>query len=263
MWESLAGEPAKGDWPHEQILLELARTYDELGNFSKAATAYQGYIDVLNSKPGDSHAQKALVNAQARLAVCLQKSDQMLAAVGAWKAVLALAADGSPEQESALESLGLIYAKGGPNQGAPMVETFRKLLDKFPNSPLRAMAAFTVGDDLFRKRDYAGAERPLLNARQWDAKTWQQPATQRLVLGAFGMKNYGATVGYLKEYEALPAPTDPQAAIAARLPAALFYWLGDTAQKAGQAGGRGDVLSARDPARRSGRPAGGCVVASR
>jgi tetratricopeptide (TPR) repeat protein len=234
LWESLANEPAKPDWPHEQILLELARAYDELGNFPSAATAYQNFCDALNSRPGDSQTRKELIAAQGRLAVSLQKSNQLLAATNAWNAVLSLAPDNSPEQETALESLGLIYAKGDPNQQALMVDTFRKLLDHFPNSPLRAMAAFTVGNDLFTKRDYAGAERMLLNARNWDAKTWEQPATQRLVLGAFGLKNYDATVGYLNEYDTVPLPSDPQAALAARLPAALFYWLAETAQKAGK-----------------------------
>ena len=241
LWESLASEPAKSDWPHNQILLELARAYDELGNYPKAATAYQNYVDALSSrpKPSDPQEQKKLaqqlLQAQARLAVCQQKSDQLLAATSAWNVVLSLAPDGSPEQESALESLALIYAKGGPNQTAAMIDTFRKLLDKFPNSPLRAMAAFTVGNDLFAKRDYAGAERLLLSARNWDPKTWEQPSTQRLVLAAFGMKNYNATVGYLNEYDTLPVPADPQAAITTRLPAALFYWLAETARQSGKA----------------------------
>ena len=234
LWESLANEPAKPDWPHEQILLELARAYDELGNFPKAATAYQNYLDVLNSRPSATGTQKQILAAQARLAVCLQKSNQLLAATNAWNVVLSLAPDGSQEQETALESLALIYAKGGPNQAAVLVDTFRKLLDKFPGSPLRAMAAFTVGNDMFAKRNYAGAERLLLSARNWDAKTWEQPTTQRLVLAAFGMKNYDATVGYLNEYDTVPAPTDPQAAIAARLPAALFYWLAETARQTGK-----------------------------
>jgi TolA-binding protein len=236
LWTSLAQEPAKPDWPRDQILLELARAHDELGNFSQAATAYQNYLDALNSRPGDGHAQKQILHAQARLAVCLEKTHQLLAASNAWNTVLSLAPEGAPEQESALESLGLIYARGGPNQQALMVGVFRKLLDRFPNSPLRALAAFTVGDDLFAKRDYTGAERLLLNARNWDAKTWEQPATQRLVLGAFGMKNYNAAIGYLNEYDTLPAPADPRAASAARLPAALFYWLADTARKSGRLG---------------------------
>jgi tetratricopeptide (TPR) repeat protein len=240
LWENLANEPAKADWPHDQILLELARSYDELGNFPKAATAYQTYMDALSSrpKPSDAQEQKKLTSqmlaAQSRLAVCLQKSDQLLAATNAWNVVLSLASDGSPEQETALESLALIYARGGPNQAAQMVDTFHKILDIFPNSPLRAMAAFTVGNDLFAKRDYAGAERLLLNARSWDAKTWEQPATQRLVLAAFGMKNYDATVGYLNEYDTVPVPADPQAALAARLPAALFYWLAEAARQSGK-----------------------------
>jgi len=238
LWETLAGE-AKAAWPHDatvldQILLERARAYDELGDYPKAAAAYRAFLDRRGDEPKNSSTIRQTIAAQARLAVCLQKSNQLLAATDAWNGLLALAPDGSPEQESALESLALIYAKGGPNQAGQMVDMFRKILDKFPNSPLRAMAAFTVGNDLFAKRDYAGAERLLLNARSWDAKTWEQPATQRLVLAAFGMKNYGATVGYLNEYDTVPAPTDPQAALAARLPAALFYWLAEQARQAGK-----------------------------
>ena len=112
-----------------------------------------------------------------------------------------------------------------------MVETFRKLLAQFPQSPLRAMAAFSVGDSLFKNRDYAGAEPLLLDARNWDAKTWLQPATQRLVLGAYGMKDDAKAIAYLKEYNAIPTPADPQAALAARLPAALFYWLAESARQ--------------------------------
>ena len=94
------------------------------------------------------------------------------------------------------------------------------------------MAAFSVGDSLFKNRDYAGAEPLLLNARNWDAKNWLQPATQRLALGAYGLKDYDKTVAYVKEYDAIPAPADPQAQMGARLPAALFYWLAESARKA-------------------------------
>ena len=45
---------------------------------------------------------------------------------------------------------------------------------------------------------------------------------------------YDKTAPYLKEYDTIPAPTDPQAQIAARLPAALFYWLAETARRAGK-----------------------------
>ncbi len=231
LWEGLATD-SDATLPHQTILFELARAYDETGNFPKAATAYRAYIDDTGTHPGAPAPQ--VLGAQARLAVCLQNSNQLLAATDAWNGVLALAPAGAPEQEAALESLGLIYAKGGPAQQNAMVDVFRKLLDRFPQSPLRALASFTVGDAQFRNRDYAGAERNLLNARTWDAKTWQQPATQRLVLGAYGLKNNDATLAYLKEYDAIPAPADPQEAAAARLPAALFYWLGDTARQAGR-----------------------------
>jgi len=234
LWESLAGETGDASWPHQDILLELARAYDELNNFLQAAMAYQAYLDDLDAHPGGDKEARArnVLRTQARLAVCLQKSDQLLAATDAWKTVQSLAPEGSRERQTALESLGLIYARGGPGQEAAMVADFRALLDKFPQSPLRAMAAFSVGDSLFKNRDYAGAEPFLLNARNWDARTWLQPATQRLALGAYGEKDYDKTAAYLKEYDTIPAPVDPQAQIAARIPAALFYWLAETARKA-------------------------------
>lgn len=236
LWKSLADEPASESWPHQDILLELARAYDELGDNAKAASAYQNYLDDLTNHPnGDKAAQsRKLLAAQARLAVCLQNSNQLLAATDAWTAVQALAPNGSSEQETALEALGLIYAKGGPPQEASMAATFRKLLDRFPKSPLRALAAFTVGDSLFKNRDYAGAEKYLLNARDWDSKNWLQPATQRLALAAYGLKDYDKTVAYLKDYDSIVAPPDPQARTAAQLPAALPYWLAETARKAGK-----------------------------
>jgi TolA-binding protein len=234
LWENLAVVNGEDSWPHQDILLELARTYDELGNFPKAATAYQAYLDDLSAHPNTDKTVQAqrVLRAQARLALCLQKSDQLLAATEAWKAVQADAPGGSPEQETALESLGLIYARGGPAQEGDMVATFRALLDKFPNSPLNALAAFSVGDSLFKMRHYGDAESFFLKARLGDAPTWRQPATQRLVLGAYGQKDYDKTVAYVKEYDPIPPPADPVAAHAALLPASIFYWLGQTAQKA-------------------------------
>lgn len=235
LWTSLAAEKGDASWPHQDILLELARAYDQLNDWPKAATAYETYLDDLTAHPGPDKAKQAqrVLRAQARLAVCLQNADQLLAATDSWKAVQAQAAEGSPEQQMALESLGLIYARGGPPQQDDAVTTFRTLLDKFPKSPLRAMAAFSVGDSLFKNHDYAGAEPYLLNARSWDAKAWMQPATQRLLLGAYGLKDRAKALAYLKDYDALPVPADPQAAIAARVPAALLYWLAESARKEG------------------------------
>ena len=233
LWESLVNEKGAADWPRQTILLELARSYDALHDWAKAATAYQNYLDDLAANPGGKGAAHQSLQAEARLAVALQNSDQLLAATQAWQAVQAQAPAGSPEQEMALEALGLVYARGGPVQQAEMAETFRTLLRQFPQSPLRAMAAFSVGDAMFQQHDYAGSETYLRKAREWDPKTWQQPATQRLVLAAYGMKNEAKARAYIKEYDAIPLPNDPQARIAARLPAALFYWLAEQARQAG------------------------------
>ncbi|MEJ0000692.1 MAG: tetratricopeptide repeat protein [Verrucomicrobiota bacterium] len=231
LWENLATD-GDSSLPRPTILLELARAYDETGNFPKAATAYQAFLDDTGAHPGA--ASKQVIAAQARLAVCLQNANQLLGATDAWKTLLSIAPGGSPEQEEALESLGLIYAKGGPAQESLMVATFRQLLSQFPQSPLRAMAAFTVGDSLFKSRDYAGAEPLLIEARTADPKTWAQPATQRLVLGAYGRKDFPKTVDYLHQYEPIYDALDPQVKYPARLPGALYYWLAQNAQKAGQ-----------------------------
>jgi TolA-binding protein len=236
LWESLSHEKGDADWPRREILLELARSHDELRQWDQAATAYQAYLDDLANQPGGDPAAlaKQRLQAQARLAVCLQNSDQLSAATQAWQAVQSEAAPDSPEEEMALESLGLLYAKSGPSGQNDMAATFRELLDKFPQSPLRAMAAFSVGDSLFKNRDYAGAEKYLLEARDWDQATWNQPATQRLALGAYGLKDQAKALAYIKEYDALPLPADPLARQAALLPAALYYWLADEASKGGQ-----------------------------
>jgi TolA-binding protein len=226
LWEKLALQPARADWPRREILLERARAYDELHNWTKAAGAYRAFID-----EDDRSDPITLLTVEARLAVCLQNDGQMLAATEAWKAVQAQAPAGSPAQQVALESLGLIYAHGGPSQAPLMAATFRTLLDRFPQTKLRALAAFSVGDSFFQNRDYAGAEPYLLNARTWDAATWMQPATQRLALGAYGRKDWPKLLGYTKEYDAISG-----AEKAGPLPASLFYALAENARKTGDLG---------------------------
>ena len=265
LWQSLAKENGDASWPHQEILLELARSYDETGDWPHAATAYQAYLDDLGNHPGADRQAVAreTLQVQARLAVCLQKSDQLAAATQAWQAVQSEAPADSSEMQTALESLGLIYAKGGPSQQAAMAATFRELLEKFPQSPLRAMAAFSVGDSLFQNRDYAGAEKYLLEARKSDPKAWAQPATQRLVLGAYGLKDRDEALRFLKDYDALPpAARSARARIGAAAGGAFLLAGGGSAEKRQLGAGR-DVLRARHAASRSGRPARRRMVAAR
>jgi TolA-binding protein len=221
IWETLAAEPAAPDWPRREILLERARAYDELHQWPQAATAYRALIAEGGNLPAAT-----LLTAEARLAVCLQNDNQTVAAAEAWKAVQAQAPAGSSDQQVALESLGLIYAHGGPTQGALMAQAFRDLLDKFPQTKLKALAAFSVGDYLFQQRDYAGAETYLIQARTDDSATWSQPATERLALGAYGRKDWSETLTYTREYDTIPGAesTGP-------LPPPLFYALAQAAQK--------------------------------
>ena len=222
LWEALAAEPAKADWPRKDILLERARAYDELHDWPKAAKAYRDFIGENGQPP-----TKTTLGAEARLAVSLQNDGQTTAAIEAWKTVQAHAADGSSEQEVALESLGLLYAHGGPTQAALTASTFRTLLDRFPQTKLRALASFSVGDSLFQNRDYAGAEPYLLAARTAEPGPWLQPATQRLALAAYGRKDWPKVLAYTKEYETLPGADKNQ------LPAALFYSLAENERKSG------------------------------
>jgi TolA-binding protein len=234
IWEKLAAAPAGPDWPRREILLERARAYDELHQWPQAASAYRDFIGENGRVPATT-----MLTAEERLAVVLQNDGQMIAAAEAWQAVQAQAGAGSPEQQLALESLGLIYAHGGPTQEALAAQTFRELLDRFPQTKLRALAAYSVGDDLFRQRDYAGAEPYLLEARGADPATWNQAATQRLALGAYGRQDWAKALQYTGEYDAVPG-----AESAGPLPAPLFYGLAQDAQK------RGDLATAEDFYRR-------------
>jgi TolA-binding protein len=228
LWEELAKEKGDASWPHRDILLQLARSRDELHDWADAATAYQAYLDDVANHPGDNPHDDAKENlkVEARLAACLQNADQLAAATQAWQLVQSMAPAGSSEQQTALESLGLIYAKGGPPDEARMVAAFSELLQKYPQSPLRALAAFTVGDSFFRNHDYARAEPLLIEAREWDPKTWAQPATQRLALGAYGLKDINKGLTYMKLYNALESTEKAPA-----LPAAFYYWLAEDARK--------------------------------
>jgi TolA-binding protein len=223
LWEKLAAEPAAPDWPRADILLERARAYDELHQWKQTAGAYRDYI-----AGGGQIPAKTLLSVDARLAISLQNDNQPLAAADAWKAVQAQAPSGSPDQQVALESLGLIYAHGGPPQAALMAQTFRDLLTKFPQTKLRALAAFSVGDYLFTQRDYAGAEPYLLQARAADPAQWNQSATQRLALAAYGRKDWAKLLNYVQDYGAIPGADK-----ATPLPAPLFYALAQNAQTGG------------------------------
>jgi TolA-binding protein len=222
LWEKLAAEPnPPADWPRRDILLERARAYDKIQQWPQAASAYRAVI-----AEGGKLPPATLLSGEARLAVALQNDHQNLAAAEAWKVVLAQAPDSSPDQEVALESLGLIDAHQVPAQAAQMAQTFRELLEKFPQTKLRALAAFSVGDYLFTQRDYAGAEPFLLEARTAGAADWGQPATQRLALAAYGRQDWPDAFKYTREYDALPG-----AEAAGPLPAPLFYALAQQAQK--------------------------------
>jgi TolA-binding protein len=223
VWEILGREMATDDdLPRKEILLETARAYDQLQNWPKAADDYRYYLDSAGAD------DKNLVQVNIRLAICLQNAMQPLGAAQAWNAVQALAPAGSPEQQLALESLGLIYAQGGPSQAKEMADTFKQLLARFPQTKLRALASYSVGEWEFQNHDYSGAEPYLVNARSWDPATWNQPATQRLALAAYGRKDWAKLAGYVADYDAIPG-----AEKSAPLPAPLFYALAENARQTG------------------------------
>jgi TolA-binding protein len=238
LWENLSTVTEDAPWPHQDILLELARAYDELGNFPKAATAYQAYLDDLDAHPPttfDERGQKALarqrLETQSRLAVCLQKSDQLLAATDAWKAVQSLAPDGSHPPRK-------ISPDAASRAGGLFGRRFA-----FPKSRLR------------RSRTVP-PQRPRLGRRELDATGHATPCPRRL--WHEGLRQDRRLRQRIRHDScASRSPGANRRATSRR----SFLLARRNRAQGRQVGPGRNLLRARDPASRTRRSARGCLVA--
>lgn len=217
MWQALLQNGNK-ELPMDQILFELARAYYEEKKWVQAADTYDRFA---NEFPQNS----AALPARIRQAISLQNAAQPELALGAWEKVRRMAADNSPERQMALEQLGLLNVQAGRN--AEAVAVLGELLKAFPQTKLRALASYTIGTDAFQKKNYKDAEPALLEARKLDAAAYALPASERLALLAFALQDFKKAPGYVADYE-------KEAAGKSKLPAALYFWLGQQAQGGSQ-----------------------------
>ena len=207
LWKSLVDEPATDSWPHPDIVLELARTYDELGDFPKAAATYQTYLDGSGkispaqtlSIQGAPRRLPATVESTAGCNRCVES--RAVARAGRLARTRGRARGAGVDLRERRPSAG-----GGDGRHVPQVA--------------RSLSAKPAARDgrLFRGR-FSVQESRLCGRGKIPAgprairtqRTWQQPATQRLALGAYGMKDFEKTEAYLKDYDTISAPLDPTA----------------------------------------------------
>jgi len=218
LWQALSDHGDK-DLPQAEILFQLANTHYELKNWIQAADIYDHFAGEYPDHP-------SALMARERQALSLQNGGQNEAACVTWEKVQNLAPAKSIERQTALEQLGLLYAEAGKNK--EMAVAFGKLLTDFPQTKLRAIASYSVGSWAFTNKDYRKAEPNLLEARKVD--TWYLPATERLALLAQAQKNPIKTAGYVADFQHATAaePKTPP------LPAALYFWLGQSFQNVRQ-----------------------------
>lgn len=222
MWQALLQANNK-DLPLDQILFELARAFYQEKKWPQAADTYDQFA---NQFPQNANA----IAARIRQAISLQNAGQPDAAIAAWEKARHAAADNSPERQLALEELGLLQVQAGRAQQA--VDIFTELLKDFPQTKLHALANYTIGSDLFQKKKYTDSEPYLLEARKLDSASYALPADERLALLSFALLDVKRTAAYTADYEKDSAAN--AAAGKSKLPAALYFWLGQKAQEQGQ-----------------------------
>lgn len=220
MWQALVQSGNK-ELPHDQILFELARAYYQEKKWVQAAETYDRFA---NEFPQNASALPARI----RQAISLQNAAQPDLAIGAWEKVRRAAAENSPERQMALEQLGLLYTQAGRTPEA--VAVFGELLKAFPQTKVRALALYTIGSDAFQKKNYKDAEPALLEARKLDDATYGLSASERLALLAFALQDFKKAPAYVADYEKAAASVPN----ASKLPAGLYFWLGQQAQAASQ-----------------------------
>jgi TolA-binding protein len=91
------------------------------------------------------------------------------------------------EREAALQLKALILGQQENTKG--MVETFRQLLREFPKSSVAAQAQFYIGKTAFESKDYKTALSALNAARQLNQQQYYNPASLRIMLCQFYLKD--------------------------------------------------------------------------
>lgn len=212
MWEELKSiqDPKL---PREQILLERARAYYEVKQWLKAAEAFQDYIQEF---------PKTTQTFQARFSKAIALQQAQKNSLSAWEEVRIHAPLPSPFHQLALEQIGLLASQ---NKNSEKIKsTFEELLQRYPESTLAPTASFQLGLIAIQENNREKALLLLDQARKQDPRTWEVPATQRMVYLAYELKKPDQTLLYLREFEAL-LEKNPKLEI---MPAAIYYWLGET-----------------------------------
>lgn len=165
----------------------------------------------LKAFPEDAQAPVAL----AQRALAYQQSKNANAAIDDLSAIIAKYPS-AREREGALQQRGLLLAE--QNRVPEMTQTFQQLLKDFPKSAAAAQANYYLGKAAFEAKDFKRAIPYLDTARKLNRPQYFDPATIRIVLAQFALRNRAATGSEIDNYFAANAR--------AKVPAEVLEWIG-------------------------------------
>ena len=93
----------------------------------------------------------------------------------------------SANAEFALQKIALIYTQ--KRQISPMIDAYRNLLERFPNTKIAGEAHYMIGGGLFDQKKYEECIKPLDQARKVDPKSYQGKASLRILLAHYHLAN--------------------------------------------------------------------------
>jgi TolA-binding protein len=120
------------------------------------------------------------------------------------------------EREAALQLKALILGRQADTKG--MVENFRQLLREFPQSSVAAQAHYYIGKAAFEAKDYREALSALNAARQLNKEQYYNPASLRIILCQFYLKDRPALTREVNNFMANSPNTN--------VPPEVLEWLG-------------------------------------
>ncbi|QSR86614.1 tetratricopeptide repeat protein [Candidatus Methylacidiphilum infernorum] len=209
LWEKLDSVHSSFVSP-EAILLGKANSNYGLEKWAEAASLYKSFLT------GYPHS-KEVIPVKMHLASCLEKMEEKKEALKLWKEVLQALNKTDPERETCLEHLGVLAFD--LKEESLAAETMLKVLNEYPHSPYRGIAAWIVGQHKYEEKQYEAAKEYFSLAREAEPEKLYLAATLMLAWIAYHQGDVEKVCSYVQSYE------DNYKSGAETIPTELYYWI--------------------------------------